>query len=284
MSSHPYAVLDVFTDKPLEGNPLAVFTEAQSLSSEQMQRLARELNLSETAFLLPADLRDADARVRIFTPATELPFAGHPVLGSASVIAQRSGKASIALQTGAGLVPVRFDDRRESTFAEMDQPLPTKEEPPQQSRLLAALDLSQSELPIRAYRNGPLHVYVALRDVNAVTALRPDLTALAQLNPCCVSCFALSKGTRHRVKARVFCPGLGVPEDPATGSAAGPLALHLALNDVIPFGEQLEIHQGEEVGRPSILFARVEGSAEDLRAVKVGGSSVLVARGEYRVA
>ena len=278
MSAHSYVVLDVFTDTPLQGNPLAVFTDGDSLSDGQMQALARELNLSETAFLLTADT-DADARVRIFTPATELPFAGHPVLGSAFVIAERAAKRFVKLQTGAGEVPVEFAP----PFGEMRQPLPTEEPPPDESQLLGALGIAGSELPIKAYSNGPLHVFIALPTEDAVTALRPDLTALAQLTPCCVSCFAPTRDG-SAVRTRVFCPGLGVPEDPATGSAAGPLALHLLANHRLRSGERVEIRQGEEIGRPSVLFAQADGTPEHLEAIKVGGCAVQVAQGHYRVA
>jgi len=278
VTEHPYAVLDVFTETPLQGNPLAVFDEAATLSDDEMQQLARELNLSETAFLLPSQT-DADARVRIFTPAAELPFAGHPVLGTAFLLAGQLGKNKVTLQTGAGQVPVEFT----GSYGEMEQPLPTTEEAPEPTSLLDSLGVDRSELPIGAYRNGPLHVFVALPGESAVTAVSPNLQALSELGPCCVSCFALSDGHR-RVKTRVFCPALGVPEDPATGSAAGPLALHLTRHQLLAHGEQLEIHQGQEIRRPSILFARVEGTADRIESVNVGGSAVEVARGRYRVA
>ena len=182
------------------------------------------------------------------------------------------------------MVPVQFKRRAgEASFGRMAQPLPTPEEPPPEEPLLEALGIAESGLPIRAYRNGPLHVYVALPTEDAVSALRPDLSALEQLTPCCVSCFA-PRPTSIGVRTRVFCPGLGVPEDPATGSAAGPLALHLIDNDRLEFGEQLEIHQGEEIGRPSVLFAQADGTPDNLEAIKVGGYAVQVAQGHYRVA
>jgi trans-2,3-dihydro-3-hydroxyanthranilate isomerase len=283
LTTHQYVVLDVFTDKPLQGNPLAVFADADSLSGEEMQALARELNLSETAFLLPAET-EADVRVRIFTPVTELPFAGHPVLGTAFLVAEQAEKDAVTLQTGAGVVPVELTRRdNKIVFGEMEQPLPTTEEPPPETQLLDALGIAGSELPVRAYRNGPLHVFVALESEDAVTALKPHLSHLVQLAPCCVSCFA-PRSSRPQVRTRVFCPALGVAEDPATGSAAGPLALHLVSNGYLQFGEQLTIHQGEEIGRPSVLFARADGTPDHVEAIKVGGSAVEVAQGQYRVA
>ena len=277
---HPYVILDVFTDVPLRGNQLAVFTEAQGISSELMQQTARELNLAETVFLLPAP-NGADARARIFTPATELPFAGHPVLGTAFVLGQRSGASRVRLQTGAGVIPITLTrEAGEIVFGEMEQPIPTPEPFARAGELLRALRLAGSGLPIEAYRNGPLHVYVELAGEDLVAAVRPDLTALADLGELGVSCFA---GSGKRFKTRMFAPALGVSEDPATGSAAGPLAVHLARHRRIGFGDQIEIRQGEEIGRPSILHARVEGSAERIERVTVGGSAVLVAQGEYRL-
>jgi trans-2,3-dihydro-3-hydroxyanthranilate isomerase len=277
---HPYVILDVFTDVPLRGNQLAVFTDAQGIGSELMQRTARELNLAETVFLLPAP-RGVDARARIFTPATELPFAGHPVLGTAFVLGQRSGASLVRLQTGAGLIPITLTrEAGEIVFGEMEQPIPTPEPFARADELLRALRVTGSGLPIEAYRNGPLHVYVELAGEDLVAAVAPDLTALTELGELGVSCFA---GSGKRFKTRMFAPALGVAEDPATGSAAGPLAVHLARHGRIGFGDQIEIRQGEEIGRPSILHACVEGSAERIERVRVGGSAVLVARGEYRL-
>jgi trans-2,3-dihydro-3-hydroxyanthranilate isomerase len=274
-----YTIVDVFTDTPLEGNPVAVFTEGTGLATETMQRLARELNLSETVFVLPPQ-GGGDAAVRIFTPGAELPFAGHPVLGTAFVLGQDAGQ--ITLETGAG--PVSITLRRDAgriVFGEMEQPIPAQVPFAHAGSLLAALKISASELPIEAYRNGPTHVYVALPDEAKVAALRPDPVALAELgDEFGVSCFA---GRDGRFKTRMFAPGLGVPEDPATGSAAGPLALHLARHGRIAYGERIEIRQGEEIRRPSLLYARVEGSDAEVRRVLVGGAAVIVAEGEYRL-
>ncbi len=271
-------MLDVFTDVPLEGNPVAVFSDGSQLSGEVMQRAARELNLSETVFLLPAD-GGADARLRIFTPATELPFAGHPVLGTAFVVGARTGGERVRLQTGAGVIPVSLTREGDMIVSgEMEQPIPVRESFERAPELLRALGVERSELPVQAYRNGPLHVYVALADEHAVAGLRPDMRALASLGELGVSCFAGAAGS---FKTRMFGPALGVPEDPATGSAAGPLALHLARHGRVSFGEPIVIRQGAEIGRPSLLRVRVEGSVERVERVVVGGRAVVVARGEY---
>jgi len=274
-----YLIADVFTTTPLEGNQLAVFPDGRGLGVDVMQRTARELNLSETVFFLPAE-DPADVRLRIFTPAAELSFAGHPVLGSAFVLGETLGRPAVTLETGSGLVPVELKrDRGRITFGRMVQPIPVAEPYEDAAALLAALGVRESGLPVEAYRNGPRHVYVELPSEAEVTALWPDQRALAQL-PIYANTFA---GRGPAWKTRIFAPYHGVPEDPATGSAAGPLALHLARHGRIGFGEEIEIRQGEEIGRPSRLYARAEGSADKAERVLVGGSAVIVARGEYRL-
>jgi trans-2,3-dihydro-3-hydroxyanthranilate isomerase len=163
----------------------------------------------------------------------------------------------------------------------MAQPIPTWGTFERSGELLAALGVVRSQLPIEVYVNGPRHVYVALADERVVAGLRPDLGALADLGQLGVSCFATSGSS---VRTRMFGPALGVPEDPATGSAAGPLALHLARHGRIGFGQRIEISQGAEIGRPSTLYAAVSGSAERVQRIAVGGSAVIVARGEFRLA
>jgi trans-2,3-dihydro-3-hydroxyanthranilate isomerase len=276
-----YVVADVFTDQPLEGNQLGVFTDARQLDGEVMQRLARELNFSETVFVLPAE-GEGHARIRIFTPTIEVPFAGHPTLGTAFVLAAPLQLDEIRLETAKGVVPVRLEreDGRIS-FGRMTQPLPTVEPYAGVDELLAALKVDRSELPVELYDNGIQHVYVALGSEADVAALRPDLALLADLPAVIgINCFA---GSGQRWKTRMFAPGDGVPEDPATGSAAGPLALHLARHGRIAFGDEIEITQGVEIGRPSTLYARADGTADAVEAIEVGGSAVIVARGEFRL-
>ena len=146
------------------------------------------------------------------------------------------------------------------------------------AELLRALGVARSALPVEAYENGPLHVFVELDGEDAVAALAPDMGALAALWPAAANCFA---GSGRRWKTRMFAPGGGVPEDPATGSAAGPLAVHLGRHGRIGFGEEIEIRQGAEVGRPSLLYARAEGGEQGIERVEVGGSAVIVAGGQF---
>jgi len=279
MRTFRYVVADVFTDKPLEGNQLGVFLDARSLSSGQMQRLAREMKFAESVFVLPAEA-GGDARIRIFTPESELPFAGHPVLGSAFVVGEtRPNSTVVRLETGVGLIPVELDRKgSQIVFGRMRQPIPSWAPYEREAELLAALGVKRSLLPVEAYKNGPLHVYVALESEEAVASLRPDMSALSELPAIGANCFA---GAGRRWKTRMFAPAYGVPEDPATGSAAGPLAVHLARHGRISFGEEIEIRQGEEIRRPSTLYARAEGSAERIERVEVGGSALIVARGEF---
>jgi trans-2,3-dihydro-3-hydroxyanthranilate isomerase len=277
---HPYFVCDVFTSEPLEGNQLGVFTDGRPFDPDQMQRLARELNVAETVFLLPPS-EGGDVRVRIFTPLAELPFAGHPVLGTAFVIGTALGAEAVTLETGAGLVPIALErDGDQVTFGWMRQPVPSWEPYGRAGELLAALGVGSSRLPVELYRNGPPHVYVQLASEETVAALRPDLAVLADLKVA-ANCFA---GHGRSWKTRMFYPSAGIPEDPATGSAAGPLAVHLARHGRIRFGEQIEIRQGAEIGRPSVLYATVTGEGDRIDSVKVGGAALIVAEGRFRVA
>ena len=281
MAALRFVLADVFTDQALAGNQLAVFTDARDLDAEVMQALAREMNFSETVFVLPPE-QGGHVRIRIFTPTVEMPFAGHPTLGSAFVLAGPLQLEEIRLETGRGIVPVRLErEGPRIVFGRMDQPLPTIAPYPKVGELLGALGVEDSELPVEVYDNGIPHVYVCLRSTEEVVRLRPDVRRLERLPAVLgVNCFA---GEGVRWKTRMFAPGGGVPEDPATGSAAGPLALHLARHGRIGFGDEIEISQGAEVGRPSALFARVEGSAERLERVEVGGAAMIVARGEFRL-
>ncbi|WP_046496877.1 PhzF family phenazine biosynthesis protein [Streptomyces odonnellii] len=278
---HEYVVADVFTDKPLSGNPVAVFLDASDLSAIQMQRLARELNLSETTFVLPP--RDGgDVRVRIFTPVNELPFAGHPTLGTAIVLGAATRDDRLLMETAHSTVPFTFERGPDGAIrsARMRQPVPVWEPYEEAEDLLAALGVKSSVLPVEVYRNGPRHVFVGLESVPALSEVTPDLRALARHLDMAANCFA-GEGTQWR--ARMFSPAYGVAEDAATGSAAGPLAIHLARYGLVPFGRRIEIRQGVEMGRPSTMLATAEGAGERVEKVEVAGSAVIVARGTFQL-
>jgi trans-2,3-dihydro-3-hydroxyanthranilate isomerase len=280
MQTYRYVVVDVFTDRPLAGNQLAVFTDARGLEDETMQALAREVNFSESTFVFPPE-DEGHARIRIFTPLVELPFAGHPTLGTAFVLAGPLQTPELRLETARGIVPVRLErEENRLVFGRMEQPIPSIHAYEKEGELLAALGVEASELPVELYDNGMRHVYVALRSEEEVAGLRPDLARLELPPDLGINCFA---GSGTRWKTRMFAPGAGVAEDPATGSAAGPLALHLARHGRIAFGDEIEISQGAEIGRPSTLFSRADGSADAVERVEVGGSAVTVARGEFRL-
>ena len=193
-----------------------------------------------------------------------------------------AGADAITLETGLGPVRVELSATdTDAVFGRMTQPHPTLEPFADAPALLAALHLERSEIPLtEIYVNGPRNAYVALRSEDAVTALAPDMQALRAVGMLNVSCFTV---TGMRVKTRVFAPSLGVPEDPATGSAAGPLALHLARHGAIAWGQEIEISQGAEINRPSRLYACVTGNADAIERIEVAGAAVVVARGSFEV-
>ena len=271
-----YVVADVFTDTALSGNQLAVFTDGRDVAEETMQKLAREVNFSETVFVLPPE-DGGHARIRIFTPSNELPFAGHPVLGSAFVLAAPLQLGEIRLETESGVIPVTLErEGARIVFGWMLQPIPDFE-PYARAQELEEVLAVRSSLPVELYHLGPDHVFLELGSEKEVAGLAPDFNALAGFEVG-VNCFA---GSGKHWKTRMFAPADGVAEDPATGSAAGPLAIHLARHGRIDFGDEIEISQGAELKRPSKLYARATGSADRIERVEVGGSAVIVARGEF---
>lgn len=278
-----FLIADVFTGTPLEGNQLGIFLDGRGLSEEMMLSATREMNFSETVFFLPPEDPAADAHVRIFTPGGELPFAGHPTLGSAWVLGELLGKPVVTLQLGIGLVPVELTrDGDTVTFGWMSQPIPEWGPYDQTAGLLDALGIAESAngAPLESYRNGPLNVYVEFPDQQTLANLQPDMQKLGRIQVN-LSCFT---ATETGWMTRMFAPALGVVEDPATGSAAGPLAVHLARHGRIAFGAGIEIRQGAQIKRPSVLYARAEGTENAVQRVLVGGRAVIVARGEYRLA
>jgi trans-2,3-dihydro-3-hydroxyanthranilate isomerase len=276
--SYRYVFADVFTDTPLTGNQLAVFTDARGLSDETMQALTREIGFSETVFVLPPE-QGGTARIRIFNPAVEMRFAGHPTLGAAFVLGAPLQRGVIELETLAGIVPVTLerDESGAIVFGRMTQPVPRVEAVEDPDRVLAAIGATRSTLPVELYDNGARHILVALDDASELAGLTRDGEEIAALEITGINVFARSGGGwRNRM---FWAHG----EDPATGSAAGPIACHLARHGVVPWGEEIVIEQGVEMGRPSTLYARAQGGDGLIDAVEVGGSAVVVARGEYRL-
>lgn len=278
MKTLRYVIADVFTDTPLTGNQLAVFTDARDLDAATMQALAREVGFSESVFVLsPED--GGHVRIRIFTPTYELPFAGHPTLGTAFVLAAPMQLGVINIETGMGIVSVELERAQSGkiVFGRMVQPVPTIAEFEDVEELLAAIGVESAELPVELYDNGATHILVALDSVEQVAALQPDIAAITAFGVTGVNCFA---GSGDRWTTRMFW---GAGEDAATGSAAGPIACHLARHGKIRFGDEIVISQGAAIGRPSTLYARAEGSGGLIDRVEVGGQAVTVARGEFQV-
>jgi trans-2,3-dihydro-3-hydroxyanthranilate isomerase len=203
-------------------------------------------------------------------------FAGHPVLGTAFVLAGPLQRSDLTLETGAGPIAVTLerDTSGRIVFGRMAQPVPDVRPFPDADALLAELGVPASVLPVELYDNGATHVFVVLPHEDDVAALAPG-PAVARPGLTGVNCVA---GSGRRWKSRMFWAH---GEDAATGSAAGPLACHLCRHGLVEWGAEIEISQGTEIGRPSTLFARAEGSADGIEAVSCGGSAVVVARGEF---
>src|SRR5919201_5358287 len=213
MARFRYVIADVFTGTPLTGNQLAVYTDAREIPEERMQDIAREMNFSETVFVLPPK-NDGHVHIRIFTPQTELPFAGHPTLGSAFVLAGPLQLTEIRLETGIGVVPVQLErEGAKIVFGWMAQKLPIWKPYADEGEALAALGVDGWALPVEEYANGPRFVYVRLGSEEEVAAVEPDLTRLKKLGEYGFCVFA---GEGAQWKVRMFGPGVGVAEDPAT--------------------------------------------------------------------
>lgn len=284
-----FLFLDVFTDRPFQGgNPLAVFLNASDLSSESMQCVAREVGFSESVFLVHADPLSGWFRVRIFTPAQEIPFAGHPTLGCAEALRWLglAREDSLVLQEGVG--PIRV--HRRDGFWEMGLPLPRPGGIHERTDLLAALlGLRESDLDTRydcqIWGSGLDFLYVPLASQRALERARIQLPILEEaLRQVALPPLYVFWRGPEAVHSRMFAPQLGVAEDPATGSAAGPLAVYLAASgQVEPDPEgwvRVSIVQGEALGRPSRILAMARYGEDGWRECRVAGQAVVVARGE----
>ena len=278
-----YDVVDVFTDRPYTGNPLAVVHGGTELTGRQMQAIAAEFGLSETAFPLPPSTPEADYRLRIFTPAKELPFAGHPSVGAAWVLHRDRviGSAEVVQECGAGLLPVTVDEHG----AQVTGGPPELHGDRDGAALAGALGLSAADLdpavPAGVAAAGVPFVFLPVRP-DAVARARPDPAALRRLTGDLVglAVFALDRAA-WRAHLRMFAPGVGVVEDPATGSAAVALAVFLAGRGLLVDGQTgFVVEQGEELGRPSRLGVLAQVDSGAAVRTSVYGSVAAVARGE----
>jgi trans-2,3-dihydro-3-hydroxyanthranilate isomerase len=292
----------VFTGDPFGGNPVAVFPDAQGLSDYQLQQIAREMNLSETVFVLPPTDRAAIVRLRIFTPTQELPFAGHPVLGTFYVLAQlgliaaTDGVTRVMQECNIGLFSVELHAREgEVTLVVMTQPKPeflgpvgAMEDVYEIARALGLPKyvITEMKWPIEVVSTGLPVIIVPVRTLTAVRSIQPDASAIMDL--CSrfganglMAFTTVTVEPSATVHARMFAPSIGILEDPATGSASGALGAYLVQNGVVDVAPTTEIviEQGYEIERPSQIFVRVESDDDIIQTVKVGGQCVMVVEG-----
>lgn len=280
MKTLRYVLCDVFTDRPLAGNPLAVFTDARGLDAATLQALARELNLAKTAFVL-SPRHGGHAYVRVFTPSRELPFAGHATLGTAFVLGGPLQALELRLEIDAGIVPVQLErEGARISFGWMTPPASRPFAFENAGPVLRALGLPERREALPGYDDGRQRVFVALPTHAAVAELAPDFAALAAATDAGVYVFHFDG---ESCKGRYFAPAAGVDEDPATGAAAGPLALLLRQQGSFKPGDVLRIEQGAEIGRPSTLYARIEDGEDGSTHVEVGGCAYIVARGQFLI-
>jgi trans-2,3-dihydro-3-hydroxyanthranilate isomerase len=295
---------DVFTERAFQGNPLAIVRGADNLTPAQMQTIAREFNLSETIFLQRPANPAHTARVRIFFPTAEIPFAGHPTIGCAIHLAEADADEGdfdrdLVLEEEAGLVPVRVWRRGSRVEAELTAPVVPhavadvrdREQALDPARLAAALGLPQSNIGFGDHRpglwqGGPRFLYAPVANLDALARARPTEPFWSeQMQAGGVdSIYLYTPGTDCDYRARMFSPTAGIAEDPATGSASAILAAQLLASGALDDGvTRLTLHQGVEMGRPSILgmTARVVGGR--LAEVRIAGSAVPVSQGQIRV-
>ncbi|QPJ63305.1 MAG: PhzF family phenazine biosynthesis protein [Candidatus Nitronauta litoralis] len=288
--SFQFFQIDVFTDKPLSGNPLAVFPDAKGLNSHQMQKIAAEMNLSETTFVFPSTKPEADFDVRIFTPGKEIPFGGHPTLGTAEVLKYLAGDfmPSLCFNMGVGNVPVEW----ENGFCFMQQPEPEFSSPlPETSLAAEALGLPleslHATLPVQEVSTGFPALMIPLKDINSVKKIELNLHALKKIlrsldlvYPFCI----VSENKDCQVHARSFAPFIGIPEDPATGSVAGALGAYLLHYGILGKDSiSISIEQGVEMGRASEIRVEAKRDGGVIGSIRVGGKSQIVIEGQLQL-
>lgn len=312
MPTYKFVQLDVFTDRAFAGNPLAVFPDAEGLNDEQMQQIAREMNLSETVFVLPSDKEGVVRRLRIFTPSSELPFAGHPIAGTWNCLAREgvvappaggNGWVKIKHEVGIGVLPVEI----EFINGEPSRVVMTQgkfeirgevEDGHEQADIARALGLAREDLdealPIQAVSTGNTMLLVPIRSLADLGNCRvnqnllDEIIARNEVLSGGTGCYAFTRETIEIGEARAharFFVGMNIGEDPATGSAAGPLGGYLVFHDAIRVDPvdgvyKFVIEQGDFINRPSRIGLEVKGAPGKVEEVRVGGTSVVVARGE----
>jgi trans-2,3-dihydro-3-hydroxyanthranilate isomerase len=312
VSSHRFTQLDVFTDQPFCGNPLAVFPEAEGISDEQMMKIAREMNLSESVFVLESPSNEVLRKLRIFTPARELPFAGHPVVGTWNALAREgvvplpdggNGWTHIQHEVGIGILPVDIEFKDgvpvQVVMTQGKLQLLTEiDDSQEQAELARALGHAREDLdetlPIQVITTGltclavPMRSLADLRDCRVNSSLLSDIYTRNGATGCLVFSRETMEVGASRAHARFFAPADNIPEDPATGSACGALGGYLVHHGGLDLEPQdgkykFVIEQGDFINRPSRVSLEVSGGPGDVQQVRVGGASVIVARGEVYI-
>jgi trans-2,3-dihydro-3-hydroxyanthranilate isomerase len=306
MREYRFVQVDVFTDTPFGGNPLAVFPDAQVLTNEEMQRIAQEMNLSETTFVLPPQAPHADFKVRIFTPVKELPFAGHPVVGTHWVLAHlgrvplREPLTQVAFELGVGVLPGDLH----VTDGQVERVVMTQDRPTFHALLedvgelasglgLPPEAITETDLPVHVVSTGVPQMMVPIRSLEEVQRLDGGELNVTALNRACravgtecVMVFTFeTQQPQSTVHVRMFAPLLGVPEDPATGSANGALGAYLVQHAALPLTEStvhIVSEQGAELNRPSTLLVEVDHRDGTPTAVRVGGQVAPLIEGLIR--
>ncbi len=303
-----YHLVDVFTDQQFGGNPLAVFTNGRGVAAETMQTIAKELNLSETTFVLPPEDAAHDYRVRIFTPGQELPMAGHPTVGTTYVLAREhlierpadasgDGETEIKLEEGVGTIPVRVRWRAgKAQFIEMRQPLPEFGARIEDTAAVAEMlsidprEIAETGLPCEIVSCGVPFLYVPVKSLRAVRSIkfRVDVweNKLGDVVPPEVFVFTREvEFPDSTVHSRMFAPGMGIQEDPATGGASGPLGCYLVQHGVVPCDHEADItsEQGIEMGRPSFIKIKIAREGGRITDVRVGGECRFMGEGYLEI-
>jgi trans-2,3-dihydro-3-hydroxyanthranilate isomerase len=298
--SIPYLLYDVFTGEALVGNQLAVFTDARGVDTSKMQRLAREMNLSESTFILPAERSDTDIRMRIFTPTNEMPMAGHPTIGSTFALAHtgviRPGSSRFVFGLNIGPVPVDLEWGSALKFAWMTQPSPVFGAVIEDRAAVAAmLGLGDDDLapmlPVQQVSCGVPFLFVPLRDRKAVDRAVSDAGAFRRFTTdtgvdLAIFMFSIdAPGSTETVYSRMFAPEFGIIEDPATGSASGPLGCYLVHHGIVEgsAARKMVSLQGVAMGRRSRIHMSIDGDRRNISRVRVGGEAVLIGKGELLV-
>lgn len=291
MNKFNYYFADVFTDTPFGGNQLAVFPNASDIPERYFQKIAREINYSETTFVLPPDSEKADFKLRIFTPYTELPMAGHPTIGTAFILKNIGSitKNHIIIQEGVGNIPVEYKD----DLIWMEQLSPEFKNQFYDfdflSRLLSisSEDIFQETIP-QEVSCGLSVFLVRLKTIDSIRKAKLDLNLYERfLNMTKASNIMIFSTETVQVDSvahsRFFAPNLGIMEDPATGGATGPLASYLVENNLAQPDVELKFEQGFEMGRPSILWGKIQRKENSILTVKIGGKSILTAEGHFYI-